>query len=521
MMIIMQSDNSGMMEVFSRTAAQGLSVLGNLFLFVIGAILLLVLILFIIDVTQTKDAVRRNFPVIGRFRTVFSNLGEFFRQYFFAMDREEMPFNRAERDWIGHVSQHGSQTLPFGSTRVLKPGSAIFANGMFPKMEGDHPVEPVITIGPNTPNPYAPKSFFNISAMSYGSISKPAVQALSKGAALAGCWLNTGEGGVSPYHTEGGCDIVYQLGTGKFGARNEDMTLNEDKLKKVCENPNIKMIELKLSQGAKPGKGGILPASKVTQEIADIRGITVGEAAISPNRHVEAPDVEGLLDLIAQIRRVSGRPTGIKFCLGQVQPVRDLIKAIKVRGLDSAPDFITVDGGDGGTGAAPMPLIDNMGLTVRESLPTVDDHLRQAGLRDRIVLIASGKLITPSEVAWAFCAGADFVNSARGFMFALGCIQALKCNENTCPTGVTTHDKRLQKGLNPENKSVRVRNYCENMREEVEMIAHSCGVDHPRELTRNHVLIVQEDGGGSIPFSAIWHKRHKMREDEKKHRLSL
>ena len=520
-MNIMQTDNGGMMELFSRTAAQGLGILGNLFLFVIGAVLLLVLILFIIDVTQTKDAVRRNFPVIGRFRTLFTNLGEFFRQYFFAMDREEMPFNRAERDWISHVSEHGSETLPFGSTRVLKPGSAIFANGMFPKMEGDHPPEPAITIGPKTKHPYSPKSFFNISAMSYGSISKPAVRALSKGAAMAGCWLNTGEGGVSPYHLEGDCDIVYQLGTAKFGARNDDHTLHEADLKKICENPNIKMIEIKLSQGAKPGKGGILPGAKVTEEIAKIRGITVGEDAISPNRHVEATDVESLLDLIDQVRRVSERPTGIKFCLGQVQPIRDLIKAIQARGPDSAPDFITIDGGDGGTGAAPMPLIDNMGLTVRESLPTVDDHLRQAGLRERIVLIASGKLITPAEVAWAFCAGADFVNSARGFMFALGCIQAMKCNMNTCPTGITTHDKRLQKGLDPENKSVRVKKYCENMRKEVEMIAHSCGVDHPRQLSRNHVLIVQEDGGGSIPFSAIWYKRHKMREDEKKHRLSL
>jgi len=520
-MLIQAGDDGGMMELFSATAGRGLSILGNLFLFVIGAVLLLVLILFIIDVTQTKDAVRRNFPVIGRFRTIFTNLGEFFRQYFFAMDREEMPFNRAERDWIDDVTKHGSETLPFGSTRILKPGSAIFANGMFPKMEGEHSPEPVITIGPDTKHPYTPKSFFNISAMSYGSISKPAVQALSKGAGLAGCWLNTGEGGVSPYHLEGGCDVIYQLGTGKFGARNEDMTLNESDLQKICENPNIRMIEIKLSQGAKPGKGGILPGTKVTEEIAEIRGIPAGEDAISPNRHVEASDVEGLLDLVDQVRRVSGRPTGIKLCLGQVQPLRDFIQAIQDRGEESAPDFITVDGGDGGTGAAPMPLIDNMGLTVRESLPTVDDHLRLAGLRERIVLIASGKLITPAEVAWAFSAGADFVNSARGFMFALGCIQALKCNKNTCPTGVTTHDKRLQKGLNPENKAVRVKNYCETMRHEVEMIAHSCGVDHPRQLTRNHVLIVQEDGGGSIPFSAIWYKRHKMREDEKKARLSL
>ena len=339
--------------------------------------------------------------------------------------------------------------------------------------------------------------------MSYGALSKPAVQALSHGAQLAGCWLNTGEGGVSPFHLEGECDIVYQLGTAKFGARNDDGTLNPEKLKKVCENPNIKMIELKISQGAKPGKGGILPASKVNAEIAEIRGIKEGEPAISPNRHVDAKNPDELLDLIARVREASGRPVGIKFVVGNIMPVKELVAAIKARGAQSAPDFMTIDGGDGGTGAAPMPLIDNMGLTIRESLPAIDDLLREEGLRERIVLMAAGKLLTPAEVAWAFCAGADFVNSARGFMFALGCIQALKCNQNTCPTGITTHNKRFQHGLNPENKAVRVMNYCQTLRKEVEMIAHSCGVDYPRQLTRDHVMIVQASGR-SKPFSQVW-----------------
>ena len=491
------------MKEFTATALQGLNILGSLFLFFIALFLLVVFVLFILDVTQTKDAVRRNYPVIGRFRKLFSSLGEFFRQYFFALDREEMPFNRAERDWISEVCEHGSGTVPFGSTRNLTAGAAIFANGMFPKQEGEHiPSRPFI-IGRNCRHPYEPNSFFNISAMSYGSMSKPAIQALSQGAQLAGCWLNTGEGGVSPYHLEGGCDLVFQIGTGKFGVRKDDMTLDEDKLKALCEHEQIKMIELKLSQGAKPGKGGILPAEKVTEEIAAIRGIEVGQAAISPNRHVEAGNVGELLDLIARVRNISGRPTGIKLVLGTMSPFLELVEAIKKRGAASAPDFITLDGGDGGTGAAPMPLIDNMGLTIRESLPAVDDLLREMGLRDRIAIIATGKLVTPAEVSWAFCAGADFVNSARGFMFALGCIQALRCNKNTCPTGITTHDRRLQKGLNPENKAVKVRNYCKTMRHDVEMIAHSCGVDHPRELTREHVLIVQPDGR-SIPLSEMW-----------------
>jgi len=332
------------------TAWTGIQILCMIFLLVVGLFAAIMMFLFLIDVTQTKDAVRRNYPVIGRFRGLFTKLGEFFRQYFFAMDREEMPFNRAERDWINHVSDHGTETVPFGSTRSLAPGAAIFANGMFPKLDGEYGPEPEFIIGPDTPNPYRPKSFFNISAMSYGALSKPAVQALSRGAKLAECWLNTGEGGVSPYHLEGECDIVYQLGTGKFGARNDDGTLNAEKLKKICENPNIKMIELKLSQGAKPGKGGILPANKVTAEIAQIRGIKEGEAAISPNRHVDAASPEELLDLIHKVRESSGRPVGVKFVVGNIAPVKDLIAAIKARGIASAPDFMTIDGGDGGTG---------------------------------------------------------------------------------------------------------------------------------------------------------------------------
>ncbi len=492
-----------MFLITDTTAWTGLQILSFMFLLVIGIIVAILGVLFLIDITQTKDAVRRNYPVIGRFRSLFTALGEFFRQYFFAMDREEMPFNRAERDWINHVSDHGTETVPFGSTRSLTTGAAIFANGMFPKLDGEHCHKPDFIIGPDAKYPYSPKSFFNISAMSYGALSKPAVRALSKGAKLADCWLNTGEGGVSPYHLEGECDLVYQLGTAKFGARNEDATLNVDKLKKICENPNIKMIELKISQGAKPGKGGILPADKVTAEIAEIRGINIGDAAISPNRHVDASSPEELLDLIHKVREASGRPVGIKFVVGNMAPVKELIAAIKARGAQSAPDYMAIDGGDGGTGAAPMPLIDNMGLTIRESLPAVDDLLRREGLRERIILICAGKLLTPAEVAWAFCVGADFVNSARGFMFALGCIQALKCNQNTCPTGITTHNKRLQHGLNPENKAVRVMNYCKTLRKEVEMIAHSCGVDNPRELTRDHVMIVQPCGH-SKPFSQVW-----------------
>jgi len=497
------------MEEFGQFAMSGLNLLGSLFLFAVGLLILVSVILFFIDITQTKSAIRRNYPVIGRFRTLFSHLGEFFRQYFFALDREEMPFNRAERDWVDHVSEDGNDVVPFGSTKVLTAGTPIFANGLFPKLEDDEPPVPDFVIGPNTRHPYRPKSLFNISAMSYGSLSKPAIQALSKGAAMAECYLNTGEGGVSPYHLEGDCDIVYQMGTAKFGARNPDSTLNEDKLAKLCENPNIKMVEIKLSQGAKPGKGGILPANKVTAEIAEIRGIPEGESALSPNRHVDAGNPDELLDLIHRVREASGRPTGIKMCIGNVKPIIKLMQAIKKRGDSSAPDYIVVDGGDGGTGAAPLPLIDNTGLTVRESLPLMDDLLQEYGLRDRVKLIASGKLITSADVAWAFCAGADLINNGRGFMFALGCIQALKCDKNTCPTGITTHNPRLQKGLDPTNKAVRVKNYIKTVIKEVEIIAHACGVDEPRQMQREHLMIVQSSGR-SKPFDQVWDKSRYM-----------
>ena len=500
------------MDNITSFAIRGLNLLGSLFLFVIGLVVLLTICLFVYDKLQTKDTILRNYPVIGHFRQLFTELGDFFRQYFFALDREEMPFNRAQRDYIDHVSKHGKDTIPFGSTKVYEPGMPIFAHGLFPKLDEEERFKPPFVIGPESPNPYRPTSFFNISAMSYGSLSKPAILALSHGAQMAGCYLNTGEGGVSPFHEDGECDLVYQLGTAKFGARKDDHTLDEERLAEVCKNSNIKMMEIKLSQGAKPGKGGILPAEKVDSEIAEIRGITEGEAAISPNRHVDAANSNELLDLIDQVRRVSKRPTGIKFCMGQVGPVQDLLDTIKARGLDSAPDFITLDSGDGGTGAAPMPLIDSTGMLIEDSLPLLHDMLVEAGLRDRIKIIASGKLITSAEVAWAFCVGADMINCARGFMFALGCIQALRCHKNTCPTGITTHNKRLQKGLDPTNKAVRVRNYVKTIQQEVEMIAHACGVDCPRDLTREHLMVIQASGR-TRPFDRVWRPERYLSKD--------
>ena len=480
---------------FMDTIATGLSILATTFVLVVGLIVLAAIIAFFVDRTQTKDAIRRNYPVIGHFRHIFSELGEFFRQYFFAMDREELPFNRAQREWVERSSKGKSNTIAFGSTRNLAiPGTPIFVNAPFPPLDEDSATTQPMRIGPTARQPYDAPSFFNISGMSYGALSRPAVRALSSGAKKAGIWMNTGEGGLSPFHLEGGCDIVFQIGTAKYGVRDHAGYLSDEKLREVAAHPEVKMLEIKMAQGAKPGKGGILPAEKVNEEISKIRGIPVGQPSISPNRHRDIADAGQLLDMVAHIRQVTGKPVGFKTVIGDTGPLEEFLDLLATRQDDCAPDFITIDSGDGGTGAAPMPLMDLVGLTIRESLPMVVDLLVERGLKDRIRLIASGKLVNPGDVAWALCAGADFVTSARGFMFSLGCIQALKCNKNTCPTGITTHNKRLQKGLVPEVKSERVAHYAQNIIHEVEIIAHSCGLAEPRGLRRNHVRIVQDTG---------------------------
>ena len=470
---------------------------------VVGVVLFVLAVLFVIDRTQTSDAIRRNYPVIGRFRKLFSGLGEFFRQYFFAMDREELPFNRAQRDWVEHAAEGKGNTVAFGSTRNTSvSGTPIFVNAPFPPLEDQFATTQPMQIGPTARQPYEATSLFHISGMSYGAISKPAVQALSRGAAKAGIWLNTGEGGVSPFHLEGGCDLVFQIGTAKFGVRDAAGKLSDEKLRAVAAHDQIKMFELKLSQGAKPGKGGILPGQKVTPEIAEIRGLEVGQDGISPNRHDEVDDWDDLIDLVSRIREVSGKPVGIKMVIGGPEGPEALFETIVRRGAEHAPDFITVDGGEGGTGAAPMPLMDLVGLSIREALPMVADIRDAHGLKDRVRIVASGKLSLPGDIAWALAAGADFVTSARGFMFALGCIQALKCNKNTCPTGITTHDPRFQKGLVPEDKETRVASYAKQITKEVEIIAHSVGVPEPRGIKRRHVRIMQ-DNGQTRPMSEV------------------
>ncbi|MGH8120306.1 MAG: FMN-binding glutamate synthase family protein [Gammaproteobacteria bacterium] len=477
-----------------------LEFLALLFVLAVGFLVITVVILYVLDIRQTEHAIRRNYPVIGRFRYFFEKVGEFFRQYFFAMDREEMPFNRAQRSWVYRAAKDLDNTIAFGSTRDLRiPGTVMFVNCPYPTLGEDMVAPEIVTIGPACRKPYSTSSFFNISAMSFGSISRPAVLALSNGARMARCWLNTGEGGLSPYHLEGGGDLVFQMGTAKYGVRDLKGNLSDEKLRELASHKQIKMFEIKLSQGAKPGKGGILPGGKVTEEIASIRGIPARRDSISPNRFPEVRNNQELLDMVDHIRTVTGLPTGYKAVIGSSVWLDELFTEINRRGIESAPDFITVDSADGGSGAAPMPLMDDMGLPLRESLPMLVDKLNDHGLRNRVKVIASGKLVTPADVAWALCIGADFINTARGFMFALGCIQALQCNKNTCPTGITTHDAKLQRGLVPKDKAERVMHYHWNMIKEVGIIAHSCGVESPRQLRRHHARIVT-DNGLSVPL---------------------
>lgn len=481
-----------------------ISLMATLFVLLICVGAIAIVFIYIADVTQTKQAIRRNYPVVGRFRYFFEHLGEFFRQYFFSMDREELPFNRAQRSWVYRAAKQVDTTVAFGSTRDLRPaGTNIFLNCPFPTLDSDAVRPGEIVIGSQARKPYITRSLYNISGMSFGALSAPAVTALAHGAKETNCWMNTGEGGVSPYHLAAGCDLVVQIGTAKYGVRDIEGNLNDDKLKTLAEYEQVKMFEIKLSQGAKPGKGGILPGEKVSAEIAKIRGIEIGISSISPNRHPDINSVDDLTDMINHIREVTGRPVGIKCVVGASGWLDEWFDNINQHGKAFAPDFITVDGAEGGTGAAPMPLIDEVGLPLRESLPLMVDKLNIHGLRDRVKVIASGKLINPANVAWALCMGADFCTSARGFMLSLGCIQALQCNKNTCPTGITTHDVKLQRGLDPTNKAVRVAKFQDQIEYEVGIIAHSCGVTEPRQLRRFHCRVVQENGN-SIPLSDIY-----------------
>jgi len=482
-------------SLFNLIISSTATILG---LVIVGAIV----VFFIRDTTQKTHTILRNYPIIGRLRYFFEIQGKYFRQYFFTGDRDEMPFNRATRSWVYKNAKNKGGIVGFGSTYDSRePGALVFVSAAFPILEEDQLPTPALSIGEGyCDQPFLARSIINISAMSYGALSTPAVRALSLGAAKAGCWLNTGEGGLAPYHQEGECDIIMQIGTAKYGIRDEHGNFSAARAREVAQF--VKAFEIKLSQGAKPGKGGVLPASKVNPEIAAIRGIPPWQDSISPNRHHDIGNIEELLDQIAFIRELTGRPVGVKTAIGGWHFINELCEAILRRGPEYAPDFLTIDGGEGGSGAAPQTLMDYAGLPIIEALPRVVDALIESGLKQRICVVAAGKLVTSAKCAWALCVGADFVNTARGFMFSLGCIQAMRCHLNTCPTGITTHNPRLQRGLVVEEKYLRVANYAINVNREIGMIAHSCGLRHARELRREHIRIV-ETAGKSIALNKL------------------
>ena len=430
--------------------------------------------------------------------------GKLWRTHIGAMDREQLPFNRAQMSYIENVAEGHDGLVSFGSTAdMLQPGTPIFVNAQFPLLESEKESTREIVIGPYCRQPYKLSSIFNVSAVSRGAASGVAIEALSRGAAKAGSWLNTGEGGLWPEHLAGGCDLIFQIGTAKYGVRDENGDLDDDKLREIAAHSEIKGFEIKLAQGGKEGKGGILVAAKVDADVARMRGIPAGQDSLSPNRHKEIGNVGQLLDMIAHVREVTGKPVGFKTVYSKASDIEELCQEILKRDIESAPDFISLDGGDGGTGAAPMMLMDNTGLTLHESLPMLSEILAKYGLKERIRINASSKLVTPDMVAWALSNGADFASSIRGDFFAMGCVQAMRCHENTCPAGITTNDPKLLKGFDPMDKGEKVANYLLAVKKAVEITAHTVGVTEPRQLRPHHVRIVQPNGR-SIPLNEIY-----------------
>lgn len=439
------------------------------------------------DMYQSKKSIRRNFPLLGRMRYLLESIGPEIRQYFIETDLEGKPFNRLERSLIYQRSKKETDTTPFGTQLDLYQMGYQWINHSIralPLNEINH--NPRVRIGSEQCTQPYEASLFNISAMSYGSLSKNAILALNAGAKMGGFFHNTGEGGLSPYHLEPGGDIVWNIGTGYFSCRDGEGRFSYDEYAKRAVLDKIKMIEIKFSQGAKPGHGGILPKEKVTDEIANIRLVSKGHDIVSPAYHSAFTTPLELMEFIKTLRKGSGgKPVGMKICIGNKSEFLSICKAMVE--TNTYFDFITVDGAEGGTGAAPKEYSDHVGMPLRDALAFVHDSLVGFGIRKQIKIICSGKLVTGFDIIKTLATGADLCNSARGMMFALGCIQALECHKNTCPTGVATQDPKLVKGLVPEEKSVRVfRFQQETVKSAMELMA-SAGIKHPDEVDRSVV----------------------------------
>ncbi len=474
---------------------------------------IVVVIIVIYDITQKKHSIARNFPLVGRLRFLLEEVGPELRQYIVTDNNSELPFSRDERRWIYASAKSENNYFGFGTDNNIESTSnyIIIKQSTFPY---EPPADSTFGIAPEWKLPcaktlgesrerthaFVPRSVVNVSGMSYGSLGPNAVAALNKGVALAGCLQSTGEGSISSYHHNGG-ELVWQIGTGYFGARNDDGTFSFERfLDTVGKNPSIRAIEIKLSQGAKPGLGGMLPGEKVTPEIAAIRGIPVGVDCHSPSRHSAFSDADSLLDFVEKLAEATGIPVGIKSAVGNTSFFSDLATHMS-NDKNRAIDFITIDGGEGGTGAAPLTFTDHVSLPFMVGFPRVYSIFETAGLAEKIVFVGSGRLGLPDRAFRAFTMGVDMVNVARESMLAIGCIQAQRCHTGHCPTGVATSSAWLNRGLDPVQKSVRASKYIIEMRKQLLLLSYACGIAHPGEATPDMVELIQGATGPQPTFA--------------------
>ncbi len=437
------------------------------------------------DYFQTHHAILRNYPIAAHIRFLLEEIRPEMRQYFFEDEKHSMPFSRDKRAVVYQRAKGVLDKRPFGTNYdVYADGFEWLNHSMKPS--NAQPDDFRITIGgPDCEHPYS-ASVFNISAMSFGALSPNAIHALNKGAALGKFAHDTGEGGFSPYHKAGGGDIIWEIGSGYFGARNLDGTFSPEAFAKTASNPQVKMVELKLSQGAKPGHGGVLPAAKVSAEISETRGVPMGQDCVSPSGHSAFSTPVEMMQFIGEMRRLSGgKPAGFKLCIGHEWEFMAICKAMLETNI--YPDFIVVDGSEGGTGAAPMEFMDHIGRPLREGLSFVHNTLVGIGVRDRIKLGASGKIASAFDITRAMALGADWCNAARGFMFAIGCIQSQSCHTDRCPTGVATQDKSRQRALVVPDKANRVANFHNNTLHALSELTAAAGLEHPSDFHREHI----------------------------------
>ncbi len=466
----------------------------SILLIALGALLVLVAAY---DLVQTRHAVLRNFPIIGHLRYMTETFGPELRQYIVADNDEERPFSRDQRRWVYATAKRQNPYFGFGTDDdVEAPGHIVIEHSGFPILagaDGSRPLPAAKVLGGwrERPGAFRPASVVNISGMSFGSLSGPAVRALNEGAAHSGCLHNTGEGGIADHHRHGG-ELVYQIGTGYFGCRDGSGRFSMERLLETVASAPVRAIELKLSQGAKPGIGGLLPAAKVTPEIAAARGVPVGVAVESPARHRTFDDVAGLVSFVERIADATGLPVGIKSAVGQSRFWEELAHHMATTG--QGPDFVTVDGGEGGTGAGPAVFTDHVAYPFRRAMARAYAPFVAEGLHQQVVFIGAGKLGYPETALAAFTLGCDMVNVGREAMLAIGCIQAQRCHTGHCPTGVATQNRWLTRGLDPTSKGARAGNYIEALRAELLRVSHAAGAEHPALVPASAVGIVTENG---------------------------